>query len=48
MIVPRSRHTDGVNTALCDGSVRFVSQTISLDASRAMSTARGNETVSNQ
>ena len=34
----RSRHTNGANFALGDGSVRFVSQTINLDSYRAAAT----------
>jgi prepilin-type N-terminal cleavage/methylation domain-containing protein/prepilin-type processing-associated H-X9-DG protein len=42
----RSNHTNGVNVALCDGSVRFVSSTIDLPTWRAMGTRNGGETVS--
>ena len=41
----RSRHTDGVNVVLGDGSVRFVSQSINIDVWRAMSTIAGGEPV---
>jgi prepilin-type N-terminal cleavage/methylation domain-containing protein/prepilin-type processing-associated H-X9-DG protein len=41
----RSRHTGGVNVALCDGSVRFVSDNVSLVNWRAISTRDGGEVV---
>ncbi len=41
----RSSHPGGVNVALCDGSVRFVSQTIPLATWRALGSATGGETV---
>ncbi len=40
-----SRHTGGVNMALCDGSVRFVPQTIDLATWRAVGTRNGGEVV---
>jgi prepilin-type processing-associated H-X9-DG protein len=39
----RSKHTGGVNAALCDGSVRFYHDSISLAVWRALSTASGGE-----
>jgi prepilin-type N-terminal cleavage/methylation domain-containing protein/prepilin-type processing-associated H-X9-DG protein len=44
----RSAHTNGVNLAMCDGSVRFVNNGIPLVTWRAMGTWRGGEVVSNQ
>ena len=41
----RSSHSGGVNAAMCDGSVRFVSTTVDLNTWRAMSTSKGQETV---
>jgi prepilin-type N-terminal cleavage/methylation domain-containing protein len=41
----RSKHHGGVNASLCDGSVRFFSNSINLDAWRALSTATGNEPI---
>jgi prepilin-type N-terminal cleavage/methylation domain-containing protein/prepilin-type processing-associated H-X9-DG protein len=41
-----SRHPGGVNVAMCDGSVRFVSNSIDKLAWQAMGTRNGNETVS--
>ncbi len=41
----RSRHPGGVNAALCDGSIRFVKNSISISVWRKMSTTRGNEVL---
>jgi prepilin-type N-terminal cleavage/methylation domain-containing protein/prepilin-type processing-associated H-X9-DG protein len=41
----RSKHSGGVNASLCDGSVRFFSNTIDLAVWRALSTSRGNEVI---
>ena len=38
-----SNHPGGVNVALADGSVRFISNTIDLDIWRALSTPPGGE-----
>jgi prepilin-type N-terminal cleavage/methylation domain-containing protein/prepilin-type processing-associated H-X9-DG protein len=43
MTTANSFHTNGVNVALCDGSVRFVSYSISLQTWRAMGTRDGGE-----
>ena len=40
-----SAHTGGVNLGLCDGSIRFVRDSISLDAWRALGTRDGGEVV---
>jgi prepilin-type N-terminal cleavage/methylation domain-containing protein/prepilin-type processing-associated H-X9-DG protein len=45
ILAARSRHTGGVNVALCDGSVRFVSQGIDINVWRGLSTTRGGETI---
>jgi len=41
----RSRHTGGVNVWLCDGSVRFVSESIGLATWRALATRSGGEVI---
>lgn len=45
IIAARSRHAGGVNAAMCDGTVRFVQQSININVWRAISTIIGNETV---
>ena len=42
-IAARSRHIGGVQAALCDGSVHFISSSINLDTWRFLSTASGGE-----
>jgi prepilin-type N-terminal cleavage/methylation domain-containing protein len=42
----RSRHVGGVTTALCDSSVRFVSDEIELTVWRNLSSSRGGEAIS--
>lgn len=42
----RSLHPGGVEVALCDGSCRFVSETIDLDVWRAATTGAGGEAQS--
>ena len=42
----RSSHAGGVNAAMCDGSVRFVSNVVDLEIWRAMASSKGQETVS--
>jgi prepilin-type N-terminal cleavage/methylation domain-containing protein/prepilin-type processing-associated H-X9-DG protein len=41
----RSRHTNGVNASLCDGSVRFVTNSISLATWMALGTMNGGEVI---
>jgi prepilin-type N-terminal cleavage/methylation domain-containing protein/prepilin-type processing-associated H-X9-DG protein len=41
--VASSRHSNGVNLLLCDGSVRFVSQSVSLITWRAVGSRNGGE-----
>ena len=42
---PRSAHAGGVQTALCDGSVRFVQNSVSLATWRAFGTIAGDEII---
>ena len=42
----RSRHTGGVNVAMADGSVTFVSDGIDLSVWRSVATRAGGESVS--
>ncbi len=44
-ISARSNHTGGVNVALCDGSIRFVRDSIPLQNWQAVSTMNGSETL---
>lgn len=46
MFAARSRHTGGVQIGLCDGSVRFITESIDLNTYRALSTTQGSEVVS--
>ncbi|HWL10392.1 MAG TPA: DUF1559 domain-containing protein [Planctomicrobium sp.] len=42
----RSKHTGGVQSVMCDGSVRFFSSSIDIGIWRALSTSQGNEVAS--
>jgi prepilin-type N-terminal cleavage/methylation domain-containing protein/prepilin-type processing-associated H-X9-DG protein len=42
----RSRHPGGVNTVMCDGSVKFIKNSISLFTWRALSSTQGGEVIS--
>ena len=42
----RSRHPGGVNVLMCDGSVKFIKNSINLAVWRALSTTQGNEVIS--
>jgi hypothetical protein len=46
MFFARSRHPGGVEAALCDGSVRFVSDSIDINIWRSLGTSRGGEAIS--
>jgi prepilin-type N-terminal cleavage/methylation domain-containing protein/prepilin-type processing-associated H-X9-DG protein len=46
VFITKSKHPAGVNVGFCDGSVRFIKNTISVATFRAISTTQGNETVS--
>jgi prepilin-type processing-associated H-X9-DG protein len=43
----RSRHTGGVNIVMCDGSIRFIRNSIALQTWQAMGTMDGSEIFSN-
>ena len=43
----RSRHSGGVNAAMCDGSVHFISNSIALSIWQALGTMDGRETNTN-
>ena len=45
-LTARSRHTGGVNGSLCDGSVRFVPNSINLVTWQALASANGGEVIS--
>jgi hypothetical protein len=45
IITSRSYHTGGVNSALCDASVRFVSETININLWRGACSADGGEST---
>ncbi|UUO07734.1 DUF1559 domain-containing protein [Blastopirellula sp. J2-11] len=47
VLAARSWHPGGVQAANCDGSVRFVAETIDLAVWRASSTSQGGEAISN-
>jgi prepilin-type N-terminal cleavage/methylation domain-containing protein/prepilin-type processing-associated H-X9-DG protein len=42
----RSRHPGGVNTLFCDGSVKFIKNSININIWRALSTTQGGEVIS--
>ena len=44
-IAARSRHPGGVNVALCDGSVRFVGETVDLQTWHALASRNGGEVL---
>ncbi|MBO0697749.1 MAG: DUF1559 domain-containing protein [Zavarzinella sp.] len=44
----RSRHAGGVNAAMCDGSVRFFRNSISLASWQALASANGGEVIGNE
>ncbi|MBN9523863.1 DUF1559 domain-containing protein [bacterium] len=45
MQLARGRHTGGVNAAMCDGSVRFVRESVDLAAWRSAGTSQGGESI---
>jgi prepilin-type N-terminal cleavage/methylation domain-containing protein len=44
-LASRSRHTGGVQVALCDGSIHFLSSSVDIVTYRALSTIAGGETA---
>ena len=44
-IAARSRHPGGVQASMCDGSVRFVGETIALNVWQAACSSRGGESL---
>jgi prepilin-type N-terminal cleavage/methylation domain-containing protein/prepilin-type processing-associated H-X9-DG protein len=46
MLAARSRHSGGVNAAMCDGSVKFLKNSINPATYMALSTTRGGEVIS--
>jgi prepilin-type processing-associated H-X9-DG protein len=42
----RSHHSGGVNTSMCDGSVRFIKDSVNLLTWMALSTTKGGEIIS--
>ena len=46
-IVARSRHPGGVHCLFCDGSVKFVSDSVDRAVWRALGTRNGQEEISN-
>jgi prepilin-type N-terminal cleavage/methylation domain-containing protein/prepilin-type processing-associated H-X9-DG protein len=45
MVAARSKHTNGVNTAMCDGSVHFITNNVSYPVWQALGSAQGGEAV---
>ena len=45
MMAARSRHAGGVGAAMCDGSVRFISNNVAISIWNALGTASGGEVV---
>jgi prepilin-type N-terminal cleavage/methylation domain-containing protein/prepilin-type processing-associated H-X9-DG protein len=46
IIAARSRHSGGVNVGLCDGSVKFIKNSVSPPTYQAISSSQGGEVVS--
>jgi prepilin-type N-terminal cleavage/methylation domain-containing protein/prepilin-type processing-associated H-X9-DG protein len=44
--IPRSKHPGGVNAGMCDGSVRFIKNSVSMPIFQALSSAKGGEILS--
>jgi prepilin-type N-terminal cleavage/methylation domain-containing protein/prepilin-type processing-associated H-X9-DG protein len=46
VFIAKSMHSGGVNVGFCDGSVRFIKNSVNIQAYRSISTAQGSEVVS--
>ena len=44
--IPRSRHPGGVNAGMCDGSVRFIKNSVNIYTFQGLSSIRGGEIIS--
>jgi prepilin-type N-terminal cleavage/methylation domain-containing protein/prepilin-type processing-associated H-X9-DG protein len=44
--IPRSKHPGGVNAGMCDGSVRFIKNSVYIYTFQALSSAKGGEVLS--
>jgi prepilin-type processing-associated H-X9-DG protein len=44
--IPRSKHPGGVNVGLCDGSVRFVKNSVNIYIFQALASTKGSEVIS--
>ncbi len=44
--IPRSKHPGGVNSGMCDGSVRFIKNSVNISIYQALSSAKGGEVIS--
>ncbi len=44
--IPRSKHPGGVNVGMCDGSVRFIKNSVNIYIFQALSSAKGGEVIS--
>jgi prepilin-type N-terminal cleavage/methylation domain-containing protein/prepilin-type processing-associated H-X9-DG protein len=44
--IPRSKHPGGVNVGMCDGSVRFIKNSVNIYTFQSLASTRGNEVVS--
>jgi prepilin-type N-terminal cleavage/methylation domain-containing protein/prepilin-type processing-associated H-X9-DG protein len=44
--VPRSKHPGGVNVGMCDGSVRFIKNSVNIYTFQSLASTKGNEVIS--
>jgi prepilin-type processing-associated H-X9-DG protein len=44
--IPRSKHPGGVNVGMCDGSVRFIKNSVNIYTFQALSSTKGSEVIS--